>query len=384
MPRIQLEPPGPTESCRVDYLTTTFKLRDTDDCVSLVDFANDIGHHVAPAGYMSEPRPGRHAAEVRDHCSGVQVELTHPDSPKRNAGLGILSIPGQIFAALAVQERANLFRDVYLWRGFFRCTRIDMQVTAFNLPLTIEEFCDEVAAGNIWPKHFSSGMPYGDKGRDGQWRKPPTQYFGASESPTRARIYRHGAKHGWEIPDIRFEVQQRKRNASDTFRSLVKTISAEDNQSPLLLTGEANVTKNVLMEKLDLRDTSAISREKLGSKWLRKAPPVEWYFDLVTAPEAPVERSAVPVRSLVESEAACAAQYGGKVFARALQTMAVEGADLGAAGGMVLLRFAQHCKEEHRAQAKEGLSPEAQARVDELYAQLTKEAAWVSEVFVNG
>ena len=138
MARIQLEPPGPTESCRPDYATFTFKLHSTDDCSDLVDFANDVGYHVAPNGYLGEARPGRHAAEVREHCSGISVELTHPESPRRNAGLGVLNIPGQVFAARDAKERYNLYEDVYSWRGFYRCTRLDTQLTVLNPPISME------------------------------------------------------------------------------------------------------------------------------------------------------------------------------------------------------------------------------------------------------
>lgn len=383
MARIQLEPPGPTESCRPDYATFTFKLHSSEHCAALVDFANDIGFHVAPNGYLGEPRPGRHAAEVREHCSGVSVELTHPDSPRRNAGLGVLNIPGQIFAALDCKERYNLYEDVYSWSGFYRCTRLDTQLTVLNPPISMEEFCDEVQIGNIWAKNYSSGMPYGERGRDGNWRKPPTQYFGSPESPTRARIYRHGAKLDWDIPDIRFEVQQRKRNANDTFRALVKTTREEAHVGPLLLANESILVKNVAMEKLDLRDTSQCDRAEMGSKWLRKAPRVSWYWDLVSAPEAPVERSAVPAKTLEQSVKAMKEQYGGKGFAKLLQVMATERCGLEPAAAMFALGMAQYCKEEHRAIAKQGLDADDQAEVDRLYTQLTKEAAFISEAFVD-
>ena len=383
MARIQLEPPGPTESCRPDYATFTFKLHSTDDCSDLVDFANDVGYHVAPNGYLGEPRPGRHAAEVREHCSGISVELTHPESPRRNAGLGVLNIPGQVFAALDAKERYNLYEDVYSWRGFYRCTRLDTQLTVLNPPISMEEFCDEVQIGNIWAKNYSSGMPYGERGRDGNWRKPPTQYFGSPESPTRARIYRHGAKLDWKIPDIRFEVQQRKRNANDTFRALVKTTREEAHVEPLFLVNESILVKNVAMEKLDLRDTSQCDRAEMGSKWLRKAPRVSWYWDLVSAPEAPVERSAVPAKTLEQSVKAMKEQYGGKGIAKLLQVMATERCGLEPAAAMFALGMAQFCKEEHRALAKQGLDADDAAYLDQLYAQLTKEAAYISESFVE-
>ena len=381
MARIQLEPPGPTESCRPDYGTWTFKLDDEMACIELVDLANNLGHHVAPAGYMDEPKQGKHAAEVRSHCSGISVELTHPDSPRRNAGLGIISIPGQVFAALDAQERLQLYRDIRTWRGYYRCTRLDVQLTVLNPPVTAAEFCDLVADGMIWPKHFSSSMPYGEKDRSGNWRSSPTQYFGTPESPTRVRVYRHGVKLGWDVEDLRFEVQQRKRNADDTFRSMCRYTQKEATDLPLLLVKEPTFVKNVLMEKLDLRDTSQIDRQEIGGKWLRKAPPVDWYFDLVNAPEAPVERTARPQPSLAQSVRAGVDQYGGNGGAYLLRVMATEGATLKQASEAVGMRCIGKMTDQHRARAKEGLTPAQQAKVDRLYAKLTNEAAQLAEVF---
>ena len=354
---------------------------DTEACSQLVDFAYHLGNHVAPQGYLSEPKQGKHAAEVRDHCSGISVELTHPDSPRRNAGLGIISIPGQVFAALSIEERVMMYRDIRNWRGYYRCTRIDTQLTVLDPPLTSGQFCDAVMNGEIWPKHFSTAMPYGQRNRAGEWREPPTQYFGTPESPTRARVYRHGAKLGWDQEDLRFEVQQRKRNADDTFRALCKMTASEDISEPLFLVNEATLCKNVLMEKLDLRDTTGIDRKELAGHWLRKAPRVEWYHDLVNAPEAPVERSARPLPSLNKSVNAMSDQYGGNAGAWLMRVMAEEGATLKQASETLAMRLISRMKDSHRARAKEGLTPAQQAKIDKLYPKLTAEAAQLAETF---
>ncbi len=84
--------------------------------------------------------------EVRSHTSGVQIELTPPDKDVRNAGLGLLSIPGQVLSALETKERLNLYREVYSFEGFYRCTRIDTQFTVLEPPISIYDFVDEVSA----------------------------------------------------------------------------------------------------------------------------------------------------------------------------------------------------------------------------------------------
>ena len=377
-----LAAPEPTPSARCDYLTVTFKLPSLEACEELLNLAWGIGYHVLPKGEMTPPHKGKHFSEVRSHTSGLQVELTPPDSEIRNAGLGLLSIPGQVLAALETKERLNLYRELYCFEGFYRCTRIDTQFTVLEPPISIFEFVDEVSAGNIWAKNYATGQPDVQYDRAGNYRRPPTWYFGASDSPTRARIYSHGAKWDWSIPDIRFEVQQRKRNADDTFRALINLTKDEDVTEPLFLAKEANLVMAVSREKLDLRDTTGVDRERLGGKWLRKAPPVAWYSELVDAPGAPVERRARPVPTLPQSMEACVEQYGGNAGAWILQTMAKEGCTFKQASEAFGMRCVARMRDMHRVKAKQGLTEAEGVRVDKLYAKLANDASRVAETCV--
>lgn len=374
-----LLPPGPTPSCRVDSLTCSYKLRSADACDELINLGWNVGYFVMPTGVMQPPRGARLFEKAFHHDSGVYIELTPPSSSRKNAGSGILTVPGAVLAALDARERLDLYLELYSFEGFYRCTRIDTQLTVLDPVVTIYEFLDEVSAGNIWAKGFSSGQPYARYDRSGKHLIAPTWYFGAPDSPTRVRIYDHGVKHQWSVPTMRIETQQRKRNADDTFRSLVKSAIKEVDNEPLLLVGEANLVKAVSREKADLRDTTGIDREKMGSKWLRKAPRLSWYAELVDAPGAPVERRARPVPTLGQSVSAGVAQYGGKNAAWFLRGMAVEGATQDQVGAAYVERCAAVMTEEHRAMAKEGLTAEQQARVDELYAHFTHHGPLIAE-----
>ncbi len=379
MQKETLVAPGPTPSCRLDYCTWSFKVRTPQEVDDLLNLGWSIGHKVMPNGEMNGPRQGRIFQHVWHHDSGVTVEFTPPDSKKKNAGTAILSVSGSVFAALDPTERKELYIEVYKWPGFYRCTRIDTQFTVLEPPITIYEFVDACQSGKIWAKGFSAGRPFVQLDRSGGHRIPPTWYFGAPDSPTIARIYRHGGKHGWVIDDVRFEVQQRKRNADDTFRALVKQLMAEEFDSPLLLTKEANVVKAISREKLDIRDTSAIDREALGGKWLRKAPRVSWYSELVDAPGAPVERTSRPVPTLDQSVGAMIDQYGGKGGAHILQTMILEGCTIHQAAESLAMRMIGTMREQHRVLAKTGLTAAQGEELDVLYSRLSEEASRLAE-----
>ena len=376
-----LIPPGPTPSCRVDYGSWTFKVPDSISVERLREFHADICYHVMPNGEFKSPKTGRHFEQVWDHDSGCSLEVTDPDSKKRNNGLALLNIPGAVFASLDTKERQSLYIDVYSMEGFYRCTRIDTQFTVLDPPIEIGQLCESVEAGELWAKNFSTQRTHGDRARDGSWRKPPTCYFGASDSPTIGRIYSHGAKHGWDIPDIRFEVQQRKRNADDTFRTLVNRAKDEVTEGPLLLVKEANLVMSVSGEKLDIRDTSGIDRKELGGKWLRKAPRAAWYEELVTCTEAPVERRSRPVPSLDQTVRAGIQQYGASRGAWMQRLMVKEGATVEQAAMALAWRDIAQMKDAHRQKAMAAMTKAEATKLQKLYARLTKEAAQMTELY---
>lgn len=374
-----LVPPGPTPSCRVDYLTGSFKLPAQPETEDLLNLGWAIGHKVMPNGEMNGPRQGRIFEQVWHHESGVTVEFTPFDSKRKNAGTGILSVSGSVLASLDRMERLQLYIEIYKWPGFYRCTRIDTQFTVLEPPITIYQFVDNCQSGNLWAKGFSAGRPFIQLDRSGNHRIPPTWYFGATDSPTIGRVYRHGAKHDWSTDDIRFEVQQRKRNADDTFRALVRQLIQEATNGPLLLEKEANLVKAISREKLDIRDTSAIDRELLGGKWLRKAPRASWYAELVDAPGAPVERTSRPVPTLDQSVAAMIEQYGAKGGAWLLQTMVSDGCTLEQAAEGLGMRMIGMMREQHRVLAKNGLTDAQSVELDVLYSRLTSESSRLAE-----
>ena len=379
MPTEKLRPPGPTPSCRCDSLTVSYKLHTLQLAEDLIDLGWQVGHHVLPNGEMNGPLPCRLFKEAWQHDSGVRIELSAPGSGGRNEGVGTVTIPGAVFAALDVVERRELFIELYSREGFFRCTRIDCQLTILDPPVSIYTFTDQHLDGLFWPKGYSTARPDIQRDPYGDYKRAPTVYYGATTSPTIARIYDHGVKLAWEEPSLRFEVQQRKHNARDTFLSLVRSLQPEDSASPLLLEAEANLCKAVLREKLDLRDTQGIDRKALGGNWLRSTRPVGWYRELVDAPGAPVERRARPVPTLNQSMRAMNEQYGGKVAAWIHQTMAVEECTLKQAAEALAMRCTGVMSDEHRALAKQGLTEAQQRRVDRSFAKYRNEATRLAE-----
>ena len=348
----QLISPGPTPSCRSDYLTCTFKLP-TDEAVDdLLAYGHCLSAFVLPAGEMAPARKGRHYSHVFQHDSGVVVEVTPPESERSNAGSGLITVPGSVLGGLDASERVDLITDLRFMPGFFRCTRWDAQLTVLDPPVSVGEFVDDVSAGNYWPKGYSTARPWGEKSLTGEWKRPPTQYFGSTQSQVMVRVYDHGADKGWAQESMRFELQFRKQWADDHFRRLAERLRLERGKAPLLVEQEELTVKQALQQHFDLRDTSAVNRSENPSKWLRKAPQVDWYQDLVKAPAGTVEKRYKPATDLYRARQVGCEQYGAKMAMTVIHQAIQNNTQVEDEARNLFLQMAQFLKEEHLDQLR--------------------------------
>lgn len=339
--------PGPTPSCRTDYLTVTYKLPKDQAVDDLIAYGHCLGSFVLGGGDLQPVRKGRHYSHVFQHDSGVTVELTPPESERRNAGSGLITVPGSVFGALDNSERVDLITDLREMSGFYRCTRWDAQLTTLDPPVQVGDFVDDVSDGNLWVKGFSVGRPWGFRTLTGAWREPPTQYFGSPQSEVQARVYDHGVEHGWEQASMRIELQFRKRWADDHFRRLADRCRLERGKDPLLIRQEELTVKQALGQHFDLRDTSAVDRTQSPSKWLRKAPQVDWYQDLIKAPAATIEKSYKPTSDLWRSREAGCAQYGPKQLLTVVAQAIALGGELDTSMYLLMAEMAVHLNDSH-------------------------------------
>ena len=313
-PSYKLASTGPTDSCRTDFSTHTFKLHTQEHEDELYAYAWDLAEKILPVGEMNDPIKGRYFDVVYGHRSGISLEMTPLDSQRSTRGCAILSLPGAAWASLDAAERRDLIIDVRNWPGFYRCTRWDPQITVINPPVTIDEVVRQVAEGELWARGFSSQDTHERRDKNGLLVEPPTQYFGSTQSNVRLRIYDHGAKHGWQTPSLRVEAQLRKDVADQHFRRLAERCYSEQDADPLFVTQEELTVKDALAQHADLKDTTQWKGRPKPRNWAQKAKAPDWYAEMLEHRDNPLTVAQRAELDWDKTMAALKEQYGRKLF----------------------------------------------------------------------
>lgn len=314
IPDLKLASTGPTDSCRTDFSTHTFKLHTKEHEDDLYAYAWDLAEKVLPVGKMNDPIKGRYFDVVYGHRSGISLEMTPLDSRRSTRGCAILSLPGGAWASLDASERRDLIIDVRHWPGFYRTTRWDPQITVVNPLVTIEEVIRQVQDGELWAKGFTSEDAHERRDKNGLLIEPPTQYFGSTQSNVRLRIYDHGAKFDWQIPSLRVEAQLRKDVADQHFRRLAERCYNERDADPLFVVQEELTVKDALAQHAALRDTSEWKGRPKPRNWAQKAKAPDWYAEMLEHRDNPLTVAQRAELDWDKTMEALKDQYGRKLF----------------------------------------------------------------------
>ena len=324
-PSLKLVSVGPTESCRTDFSTHTFKLHTKEHEDELYAYAFDLGEKILPVGRMNDPTKGRYFDAVFSHRSGISVEMTSLDSNRSTRGCAILSLPGGAWGSLDAAERRDLIIDIRSWPGFYRTTRWDPQITVLDPPVSITEVVRQVTDGELWARGFASQDSYERRDKNGLLVEPPTQYFGSTQSTVRLRIYDHGAKHDWQVPSLRIEAQLRKDVADQHFRRLAERCYSEASADPLFVVQEEITVKDALAQHADLRDTTQWKDRPKPRNWAQKAKRPSWYTEILDHRADPLTVAQRAELDWDKTMAALKEQYGRKLFLWSRREAATKG-----------------------------------------------------------
>jgi hypothetical protein len=316
---------GPESSCRVDYLSLTYKIPTDDSFDALFALALDIADQILPRVQWERVRAGRHFLYVWRHPSGVTLEASPPSvvgetgRKPRNSGIALVSLPGAVWGSLDAKHRSTLIAELGSFLGFYRCTRVDFQITCLEPAYRARDIAQMVEAGSLWPKGFGCGHLYGQRNHNGSFIGEPTQYFGGKQSRILARVYDKAAESDWPIPAVRHELKLTKEPAADHFRRLLRRCKEERSTPPLLVTAEERTTKDVLGQHLDYRDTSQWAGREKPRNWAQTAPKAGWWREMLDHEHSPLTVQYRPASTLVEAFRACTDQYSRKVSLFAVQ-----------------------------------------------------------------
>jgi hypothetical protein len=229
-----------------------------------------------------------------------------------------MTVSGKVWGALSTQERQQIIVAIRNLPGFYRCTRLDLQITLTEPAVTALDVVEAVAAGNLWAFGYARSRAYSLKDHNGIHREPPTQYFGSPQSNIQARCYDKAHEAGWEVPAVRHEIQLRKEPADQHFRRLAARCAGDDCSSPLLLSAEALTVKQALAQHLDYRDTTRWGGRLKPAHWAKHAQTPEWWSEALEGASEPLQVAYKPAADLEATKEACVAQYGRKVALWAL------------------------------------------------------------------
>lgn len=313
-PSLTLVSTGPSDSCRTDFSTHTFKLHSQEHEDELYAYVWDLSEKILPVGRMNDPTKGRYFDAVYSHKCGISLEMTPLDSKRSTRGCAIVSFPGGAWASLDAAERRDLIIDIRQWPGFYRTTRWDPQITVVNPPIEIGDIVKGVKSGELWAKGFSSEDSHARRDKNGLLIEPPTQYFGSTQSNIRLRIYDHGAKHDWQVPSLRVEAQLRKELADQHFRRLAERCYSEADADPLFVCQEEQTVKDALVQHADLRDTTEWQGRRKPRNWASKAPKAAWWDEMLQHKGDPLTVAQKAELDWDKTMEALKDQYGRKLW----------------------------------------------------------------------
>jgi hypothetical protein len=359
MSRPTLAAPDPTESCRTDFGTFSYRLEKNEQVSELFAWVDDLARYLLPAGKWEGPHRGRHFTHVFKHDSAISLEFTPPGDIGRNSGIAVVNLPGQIWGALDSKDRLELITDVKCVPGYFRCTRWDAQMTVLDPPITVQDFVDEVEARKIWAVRYGVGNPWTKKNLHGEHVEPPTQYFGSKDSMVLGRVYDHGVKWKWPMPSLRFELQFRKTWANDHFDRLEKRAVMAVRGHDDYTNCEEETVKQALRQHMDLRDTSQWSYKRKPKNWAQTAPKLDWYDELLDVTHDPLKATYKPATDVHRAREVMCGQYGPKTLLSLVAESWENNQDYDEVAMNLVGQMAQHLKAEHFEQLRSLVKPAA-------------------------
>lgn len=162
-------------------------------------------------------------------------------------------------------------------RGFRRCTRLDVQETWCNPPISAEQICDLVQKRRLWCYGYQRQRQWKEKNYQGKDIEGATQYFGSKKAARMVRIYNKAAEQGWDVPALRVEIQHREEYAEQYFQELLCRILKVGPSSEDLGTVEQHLVKDLIARGVDLRDIERWEGQDLPKNWARTAAVPDWW-----------------------------------------------------------------------------------------------------------
>jgi len=124
-----------------------------------------------------------------------------------------------------------------------------------------------------------------------------------------------------------------------------------------------------------------VNRSENPSKWLRKAPKVSWYQELVEAPAGTVEKKYKPATDLYRARQVGCEQYGAKMAMTVIHQAIQNNQSVEQEAVHLFLQMAQFLKEEHLDQLRHLCRTSERDFFDKLLKDVLADGAVYGERF---
>jgi hypothetical protein len=379
----------PIDSCALDWLSTSFRFANNDRLDDLYADVSWLGDQFCPGGEWSKPKPAMHFTHSRRHESGISFSYTPWQSAAgnlkgaRNEGVASVEVTGSFLGSITASARQLLYITLRSIPGFYRCNRLDAQITKLNPPVTALDFMLLVEQQMVWPVGFGRGQAYCERTQSGQVVGGVTQYFGGKTSRRRVRAYDKAKEQGWPMPALRVELQERREAARDHFLWLVRNCENDPFNGTMYVTAEDKAVRALLADGLDLRDTSAWKDGERPQNWAQYAPTPQWWKEMVATTVSPIAVQYRKPSDLAATWEAAVAQYGRKVALEAIRRAVVEGSTFEYQMLLWGLRGAQSLRREDQAVLLALLPEELHDDARDYLRKVQEDAAEYSEAVVE-
>ena len=279
---------GATDSCRVDFLSLSYKSQSGAAQREQIRYFLEILSLIAGTYEMAAGGGRRFFQESWYHPCGIALKWTEPNSGSINQGLLSVDLKGDALASLPADVRKAIYLDAAELDGFSQATRIDTQRTVVNPHATAQRIHEMVVQKLCWIKGYSGWRPGGLQDIDGRPINGCTVTFGSLKGTTHVKTYDKRAElKGIGPPAARHEVVQRKQVARDRFLSLVNGLREEGDTDSTDY--ETRFVQSNLAQAMTYLDTSRLKdtpRDQWPDNWARDSKPADFWHQVV---EGPVE-----------------------------------------------------------------------------------------------
>ena len=308
-------------SLRPDWLGTSFKSASEAHRQKVWALVQESVERVAPGMEWKTTHASRHFEICFQHELGVRFETSPLDS-EHSPGVSLVNYQGKYFALSSVYEQMRLLEQLLKFKGRYRWTRLDCQVTTLNPSQSAEQIVNDVQERVLWVKGYQGWRASGLRDFDGNDVNGLSAHFGSPTSDRQATSYNKAAEQSWETPARRDEVRLRGQWAQQHTEAIATAVAgaSSDNEA---IEAYQRLTSAVIaqhMQYLDLTGTP-IPRPK---NWARGKKPPKWWSDTLETKHEPLKLNRRPKSDVFERLAHMRMQWA-PTWAEGCAQMLVEG-----------------------------------------------------------